>query len=423
SNLPIGIYVYGFGNADGYSYNGGQSYAPIANVNTLTLSQIKTNYFISNQACVSAIVLDTNSSPLSGVRVDFEVESQPKQYGFAYTNSNGQADYCFTNNINGITRVIASIGTLNSNELIQNWNSPEIHCAPEQPVSCTQTGYYPTDFFSQYMNLIKEFMAADKNQLLIEGTQSLCCTTCYDLSSLPSYTEFFPYNVIGTNRDSWCVGNDDYFLDFREFFNEVLDSYDNTCIYYFLQSNIFRNYRELIWSVDPISGIISISIKDEFGNNVSYCDKESFEINAKDYTYSQQENNNFNHCSQNFIQNGYCCEVGDVNKTLITPIQYLECPDVTPPPCVECIPRFMLEPGKTYVLSAWVMQSDWQDNYTLTYPQIQLSFRDGGVIEPFSAHGPIIDGWQRIEEEFTVPSTATDITVTLMNTGNVDVFF
>ncbi len=84
--------------------------------------------------------------------------------------------------------------------------------------------------------------------------------------------------------------------------------------------------------------------------------------------------------------------------------------------CRECVPSFSPQWGETYVLSAWVHQSDSETATTFEAPAISLQFL-GGVgqsLYPFFAEGPIIDGWQRIEKEFEVPN-AYDLKITLEN--------
>jgi hypothetical protein len=95
-------------------------------------------------------------------------------------------------------------------------------------------------------------------------------------------------------------------------------------------------------------------------------------------------------------------------------------------PCSDCIGSFAPVPGSKYVLSAWVKENNGQLLNTYQSPQIVLTFSGASQSYAFNAEGPIIDGWQRIEKTFTVPSTATDITVDLQNTSNdptKEVFF
>ncbi|GGD08031.1 hypothetical protein GCM10011368_07490 [Hyunsoonleella pacifica] len=80
---------------------------------------------------------------------------------------------------------------------------------------------------------------------------------------------------------------------------------------------------------------------------------------------------------------------------------------------------FKPAPGN-YVLSAWVKEEhNPQDPPPISYSSnIQVSYSNGSTITtdgPFLASGSIIEGWQRIEKEFTIPEGSTDITIALKN--------
>ena len=72
-----------------------------------------------------------------------------------------------------------------------------------------------------------------------------------------------------------------------------------------------------------------------------------------------------------------------------------------------CLPTFSPTPGK-YIIGAWVKGNEGTS-------LIEVSLTGGGSFS-FYPEGPEIDGWRRIEGEFTVPSGATSITVHLKNT-------
>lgn len=107
--------------------------------------------------------------------------------------------------------------------------------------------------------------------------------------------------------------------------------------------------------------------------------------------------------------------------------------------CPFCINSFRPEPGKYYVLSAWVKQekadidpggSGIAPKLTYNKANIKLTFTVTGSSPPvqtFYPEGPIIDGWQRIEQKFLVPgtiSTATNMEIKLDNpAGSSDAYF
>ncbi|MDP2384970.1 MAG: PKD domain-containing protein [Bacteroidota bacterium] len=105
--------------------------------------------------------------------------------------------------------------------------------------------------------------------------------------------------------------------------------------------------------------------------------------------------------------------------------------NVTNDCCPSCLPSFKPIAGKKYVVSAWVSEYETKKS-TFTLPQIKVlcSVPSGTAtvtssFGPYSAKGQVIDGWQRIDEVFTVPANATDFDVELINnaTSGEDVFF
>lgn len=79
-------------------------------------------------------------------------------------------------------------------------------------------------------------------------------------------------------------------------------------------------------------------------------------------------------------------------------------------PC-GCLPTFSPTPGK-YIIGAWV-------NGKANTTSIQVEIVGGSTFN-FSPQQIELDGWRRIEGEFTIPPTgATEIIVRLMNTSNV----
>lgn len=97
-------------------------------------------------------------------------------------------------------------------------------------------------------------------------------------------------------------------------------------------------------------------------------------------------------------------------------------------PCWNCTGEFAPIIGKKYILSAWVKENAVK-NGAIPNASISISY-DGStsVSGPFKASGPIIEGWQKIEQEFIIPSGATNLYLEL-NNGNIsqknlpDVYF
>jgi hypothetical protein len=77
-------------------------------------------------------------------------------------------------------------------------------------------------------------------------------------------------------------------------------------------------------------------------------------------------------------------------------------------PCENCIPGFQLTAGQRYVVSAWTnVPGSASSVYTYTTPLVSVEAPWGNSLGTFFPSGSIIDGWQRIEGEFTMPSTGS----------------
>lgn len=81
--------------------------------------------------------------------------------------------------------------------------------------------------------------------------------------------------------------------------------------------------------------------------------------------------------------------------------------------------------GRKMVLSAWVKENS-TDCKCSTYVNntITLSYTGSATTETFHPAGSIIEGWQRYEAVFTIPATATAISVSLNNSsGTIPAYF
>lgn len=96
------------------------------------------------------------------------------------------------------------------------------------------------------------------------------------------------------------------------------------------------------------------------------------------------------------------------------------CPEA---PCVSCIQSFSPDPEKEYIISGWVKEEDPDiDVTTYVAPQMSIDFFPTGTTSWMSAKGPIIEGWQRIEEKFIIPAGCEAIRLNLRS-NNGDVYF
>lgn len=114
------------------------------------------------------------------------------------------------------------------------------------------------------------------------------------------------------------------------------------------------------------------------------------------------------------------CDAGTI--TFTPKVNNILCaPEV---PCENCVASFELIPEKRYMISAWVKEDGAPVTKTsYDNPQIILAFPSVTITLPaFTPSGIIIDGWQRIEAEFTVPTGATDMQIQLVSLSG-DVYF
>lgn len=120
SSSPIGIHSYGFGSYDSYGYPGGQSLSEVASADSLSLSLATGIAPQGDTVCVvQATVLDSANMPLQGIRVDFDLKGANAQTGFAFTDSNGVATYCYYSANDGWDTVNAVTGGLNASGVVR----------------------------------------------------------------------------------------------------------------------------------------------------------------------------------------------------------------------------------------------------------------------------------------------------------------
>jgi hypothetical protein len=81
--------------------------------------------------------------------------------------------------------------------------------------------------------------------------------------------------------------------------------------------------------------------------------------------------------------------------------------------CGSCVSSFSPPSGK-YIVSAWVSEDGYTPQTTqFENSSIEISFEGDGSIYSLIPSGKIIDGWQKIENEITIPSAATSIQIVL----------
>jgi hypothetical protein len=189
---------------------------------------------------------------------------------------------------------------------------------------------------------------------------------------------------------------------------------------------------------DPCDGVLYINDEEAYGDRYLSCDKTDLVFFVDDtysgvtYTldygdgstpFEMTVNNNYYHSFQtpgiytiSFTKSGSECSTATDHFTM----EVKDCFN-----CEDCIGSFAPEPGRSYVVGAWVKEGGAEGTVTTyTKPEIYIGFKEFNsnnvdYVGPFTAKGQIIDGWQRIEEEFEVPATADSILIKLnQNTSN-----
>lgn len=115
---------------------------------------------------------------------------------------------------------------------------------------------------------------------------------------------------------------------------------------------------------------------------------------------------------------------GCVNKTPADPVTVVVGDYDFCSKCSECIGSFAPAPGERYVVSAWVKEAGSLSKTSYQDAAISFFYEGANTSSPnYLAKGPIVEGWQQIEEEFVIPENSSAIQIELVNLGNSDVFF
>ncbi|HTN05160.1 T9SS type A sorting domain-containing protein [Agriterribacter sp.] len=157
SNLPFGIFVYGYDSYDSYGYPGGQSLAPVASVTNLSITPLTGTGAVGTEHCLEALVKDQFNNPLVGVRVDFTITgANPGSTGFANTNASGIAKFCYTGANAGDDNIVASVGTISApakftwtktaSNIYYSKAAGNLHDVLTWGVNLDGSGTNPTDF-------------------------------------------------------------------------------------------------------------------------------------------------------------------------------------------------------------------------------------------------------------------------------------
>lgn len=136
-----------------------------------------------------------------------------------------------------------------------------------------------------------------------------------------------------------------------------------------------------------------------------------------------------------------------INKTIATPCNFTGIPDAFPLTQIthnstqvdhvvntcDLLGEFNPTDNKKYVASVWVRQTTAASTnipglVDYTAPQLKVTIHPAtgpNIVYNYTAKGNVIDGWQRIFEEFQIPANAISVDVELVNTsttGNLAYF-
>lgn len=124
-SAPFGVFSYGFADNESYGYPGGMSLSPIAVVQQLEVIDNQVEQTAGSPACVSVSPKDSSNAVVEGVRVDFAVSGANTAAGFALTDADGVAKYCYTGQNSGTDKVEASLGLVPEVAIEVIWEQEE----------------------------------------------------------------------------------------------------------------------------------------------------------------------------------------------------------------------------------------------------------------------------------------------------------
>lgn len=85
---------------------------------------------------------------------------------------------------------------------------------------------------------------------------------------------------------------------------------------------------------------------------------------------------------------------------------------------------FTIPSNKKMLFSAWVHENCTSGTpCAFTNTKVEIKDQNYSVIKSLTPVGPIIEGWQRYEGDFTMPSASTSCTVNFINSGTQPVYF
>lgn len=126
--LPFAAIVYGFTTEESYGYLGGLSLVTVSEAKGIVLSPNPGTNEIKTTRCILATVTNSAGAPLPGMRVDFQVVGTNQLSGFALTEGNGIARFCYSGATAGLDVITAWSGTI-TNKATNYWTLPFVRVA------------------------------------------------------------------------------------------------------------------------------------------------------------------------------------------------------------------------------------------------------------------------------------------------------
>ncbi len=137
-SADFGAYVYGFAQANAYSFPAGGDVPEQAGVATLTLAPPTQTQTIGLQACVDATLLDAQGQPQAGAPIAFTVTGANTASGTVNTGINGVAQFCYAGTNAGTDTVTATSGTLQATATV-TWTAAGVATLTLAPPTQAQT--------------------------------------------------------------------------------------------------------------------------------------------------------------------------------------------------------------------------------------------------------------------------------------------
>lgn len=261
----------------------------------------------------------------------------------------------------------------------------------------------------------------------------ICCAR-YEVKAAPNIPGFKNYSPEGIFKD-WTIRSFDMskFMNVNstyEYFMVKITTYDcafgGHWAYAYVEgicgSGIdisgTRCYGSLMSFIGPVDQFIGESYYWDFGDGNFSFDKRPSHVYVVPGTYLVKlvikKNDDFSeiNCGYPAPNNSPCYPLALEYNLVITDYCCLLVGRKLD--CENCIASFEPIAGEKYILSAWVREdvvNPSSDSRAVSYkrtsgstPHILINFT-GGTFAPVECYpsGPIIDGWQKIEKEFTIP--------------------